>query len=60
VNPNETFDVIGNKDVIVYDPTSVKVLATPGTIIGVTGLVMHVLRPEEKFNLRTRTILIPG
>jgi cyanophycinase len=60
VNPDETFDVVGDKDVIVYDPASAKVSAAPGTIIGVTGLIMHVLRPGAKFNLRTRSVLIPG
>jgi cyanophycinase len=59
MNPDETFDVIGDKDVIVYDPSAARVSAAPGTIIGVTGMIMHVLRPGAKFDLKTRRVLIP-
>ena len=59
MNPDGTFDVIGDKDVIVYDPASARVSAAPGTIIGLTGMIMHVLRPGAKFDLKTRKVLIP-
>ncbi len=58
-NPDETFEVIGDKDVIVYDPGPAKVSATPGRIVGLTGAVMHVLLPGARFDLRTRKVLNP-
>lgn len=59
VHPDETFDVIGDKDVIVYDPAQAKVSVTPGKIIGLAGMVMHVLLPGAKFDLKTRKVLAP-
>jgi cyanophycinase len=54
VNPDETFDVIGDKDVIVYDPAGAKVSRSPSGVLGIVGLTMHVLLPGAKFDLRTR------
>ncbi len=58
-NPDETFEVIGDKDVIVYDPGPATVSAMPGKIVGLTGVVMHVLLPGARFDLRTRKVLHP-
>jgi cyanophycinase len=57
INPDETFDVIGDKDVIVYDPRQASVTVTPGKIIGITGMVMHVLLPGTKYDLKQRKIV---
>jgi len=59
VNPDKTFDVIGDKDVIVYDPSQTKVSVSPGKIIGLTGMIMHVLLPGARFDLKTRKVLTP-
>jgi cyanophycinase len=57
VNPDGTFDVVGEKDVVVYDPTNAKVTFTPARSIGITGMTMHVLLPGAKFDLKTRTVI---
>ncbi len=57
VNPDGTFDVVGEKDVVVYDPTNAKVTITPDKSVGITGMTMHVLLPGAKFDLKTRTVI---
>ena len=59
VNPEGTFDVVGEKDVVVYDPTSAKVTITPTKSIGITGMTMHVLLPGAKFDLKTKMVITP-
>lgn len=54
VNPDGTFDVIGEKDVVVYDPAHAKVQITAAKSIGISNMVMHVLLPGTKFSLKTR------
>ncbi|MDD8019798.1 MAG: cyanophycinase [Acidobacteriota bacterium] len=51
VYPDQTFDVIGNKNVIVYDPSRAQI--TPGRerAIGIRGMIMHILLPGEKFSI---------
>jgi cyanophycinase len=57
VNPEGTFDVIGEKDVVVYDPARAKVQITAAKSIGISNMVMHVLLPGTRFSLKTRKIL---
>jgi len=51
VYPDQSFDVIGNKNVIVYDASKAKITAGPRRSIGIRGLIMHVLLPGEKFSI---------
>jgi cyanophycinase len=57
VEPEETFNVIGEKDVVVYDATRAKVQISAAKSIGLANVVMHVLLPGTKFSLKTRKIL---
>jgi cyanophycinase len=59
VNPEGTFDVVGEKDVLVYDPTSAKVAITPTGSIGITGMTMHVLLPGAKFDMPKKKVVTP-
>lgn len=56
VRPDETFEVVGEKDVIVYDPARAKFEIRPNKAIGVAGMTLHVLLPGTVFDLKTRTI----
>jgi len=57
VNPDETFDVAGDKDVVVYDPAHASITITPAKAIGIAGMTMHVLLPGTRFDLKTRTVI---
>jgi cyanophycinase len=59
VNPDETFHVVGEKDVVVYDPVQAAITITPAKAIGITGMTMHVLLPGAKFDMKTKTVIMP-
>jgi cyanophycinase len=59
VNPDETFDVIGEKDVVIYDASRAKVNIAPSKSIGISNMILHVLLPGTKFNLKKRKIMTP-
>jgi cyanophycinase len=54
VRPDETFEVVGAKQVVVYDPAGAKFRILPNTNIAFTGLVMHALTNGDIFDLKTR------
>lgn len=54
VRPDETFEVVGAKQVVVYDPAGAKFRILPNTNIAFTGLVMHALTDGDTFDLKTR------
>jgi len=56
VRPDETFEVVGEKDVIVYDPGRARFEIKPSKAVGVAGMTLHVLLPGTVFDLKTRTI----
>jgi hypothetical protein len=43
--------------VIVYDPGQARFSIAPDKSAGVVGLTMHVLRPGQAYDLKTRTVL---
>ncbi len=53
VKPDETFEVIGAKQVIVYDPAGAKFSILPNQNIGFTNLVMHALTDGDRFDMKT-------
>ncbi len=59
VRPDETFEVVGEKDVIVYDPGRAKFEIRPNKAVGVAGMTLHVLLPGSVYDLKTRTIKTP-
>jgi cyanophycinase len=56
VKPDETFEVVGAKQVIVYDPAGAKFRILPNQNIGFTNLVMHALTEGDQFDLKTREV----
>jgi cyanophycinase len=57
VNPDETFDVIGEKDVMIFDPSKAKVKITAAKNIGISNMIVHVLLPGTKYDLKRRRIV---
>ncbi len=54
VRPDETFEVVGVKQVVVYDPANARFRILPNANIAFTGLVMHALVAGDTFDLTTR------
>jgi cyanophycinase len=54
VGPDEKFEVVGNRDVVVYDASDASVIIMPTKAIGFRGMVMHVLVAGDRFDLRKR------
>jgi cyanophycinase len=58
VYPNETFEVIGENQVLVYDPTEAKnIREDKNGNLGVTGMKMHLLIKGDKFDLITKQVI---
>ncbi len=57
IHPDATLDVIGLKNVIVFDPAGAVVTATSDKAVGFTGLVVHILLPGSRFDLISRKVL---
>jgi cyanophycinase len=56
VGPDETFEVIGDNNVLVYDPGRAHFEIRPDKAIGVSGMTLHVLLPGAVYDLKTRMI----
>lgn len=57
VNPDETFEVIGNNQVLVYDPTEAKNIRTDKNgNLGITEMKMHLLINGDKFDLKSKKV----
>ena len=54
VRPDEIFEVVGAKQVVIYDPAGAKFRILPNTNIAFTGLLMHALTAGDTFDLKTR------
>ncbi len=54
VRPDGTFEVVGAKQVVIYDPANAKFRILPNSNIAFTGLVMHALTNGDTFDLETR------
>ncbi len=54
VRPDETFEVVGAKQVLVFDPAGAKFRILPNANISFTGLVLHALTDGQTFDLKTR------
>jgi cyanophycinase len=57
VGPDETFEVIGENNVLVYDPGRSHFEIRPDKAVGVSGMTLHVLLPGAVYDLKMRTIL---
>lgn len=54
VKPDETFEVIGEQNVIVYDASKAKISILPSDTISGFHIIMHILKPGDKFDLKTK------
>jgi len=57
VGPDEKFDVLGNRNVVVYDASRGFVTVTASKAIRFRGAVMHVLGNGDRFDLKKRKVL---
>ncbi len=55
VKPDETFEVIGEQNVIVYDASKAKINILPSQIISGFHMIMHILKPGDEFDLKTKS-----
>lgn len=58
VYPDETFEVIGNNQVLVYDPTSGKdIREDRNGNLGITDMRLQVLINGDKFDMKTKEVI---
>jgi len=58
VKPDDTFEVIGRNQVLVYDPTESKNIKTDKSLnLGISNIKMHLLISGDKLNLKTREVI---
>jgi cyanophycinase len=56
VGPDETFEVVGRRSVVVYDGSRADTEVTPSGLIALRGGAMHVLVEGDRFDLRSRKV----
>ncbi len=54
VNPDQTFVVLGEKNVIVYDSSKAQVNIRNDRAISIRGMIMHVLLDGERYDLKKK------
>jgi len=57
VKPDETFEVVGERSIIVYDASQAQIHIQPTQSISGFNLVMHILNAGDRFNLRTKKVI---
>jgi cyanophycinase len=57
VKPDETFEVIGERSVVVYDASRAQIQLSPSQNIGGSNFIMHILNNGDRFNLKTKRII---
>jgi cyanophycinase len=57
VEPSLKFEVIGEQSVIVYDTSQAKIKILPSQSIGFSRMIMHLLLPGDKFDLKKRKVI---
>jgi len=57
VGPDEKFEVVGNRNVVVYDGSHASTVITPEKAISFRGMIMHVLLDGDRFDLKKRKVL---
>lgn len=58
VNPDETFEVLGNNQVLIYDPTESKnIRQDKRGNLGITDMKMHLLICGDKFDLKSKKVI---
>jgi cyanophycinase-like exopeptidase len=62
LRPDETFQVLGESSVVVYDAAATTVTRAPGdgsVLLGARNLRTHVLIPGDVFDVAVRSVLSP-
>lgn len=57
VNPDQTFEVIGEGNVIVLDASRAKVQILPSQSLSGSNIIMHILKAGARFNLKAKRAL---
>lgn len=58
VNPDDTFEVFGNNQVLVYDPTNSKnIREDKKGNLGISDMKLHVLISGDKFDMKTKEVI---
>lgn len=58
VNPDDTFEVFGNNQVLVYDPTNSKnIREDKKGNLGISNMKLHVLISGDKFDMKTKEVI---
>jgi cyanophycinase len=58
VYPDETFRVIGNNQVLIYDPTNgTDIRIDKNGNLGITDMKLHILISGDKFNMKTKQVI---
>lgn len=57
VKPDQTFEVIGERSVIVYDASRARVRIHPSQAISSFDMRMHILNAGDRFNLESKEVL---
>ena len=58
VYPDDTFEVVGSNQVLVYDPTdSSNIREDKNGNTGITGMKLHVLIDGDRFDLKTKRVI---
>ena len=57
VSADETFEVVGEKCVVVYDASRAETAAAPSGSIALRGAAMHVLIAGDRFDLKSRRMV---
>ncbi len=57
VDPDNTFEVVGERNVIVYDASRAKVKVGPSQAISGSNMIMHILQNGDRFDLKSRRVL---
>ncbi|MGD8536844.1 MAG: cyanophycinase [Candidatus Aminicenantes bacterium] len=57
VNPDDTFGVLGERSVVVYDASQARIQFSPSHLIGGSNFIMHILKNGDRFDLKTKRII---
>lgn len=58
VNPDDTFEVFGNNQVLVYDPTNLKnIREDKNGNLGISNMKLHVLISGDKYDMKTKEVI---
>jgi cyanophycinase len=55
--PDQIFTVLGERNIIVYDAADAVVDQGPGLALSGHNLLLHILKPGDRYNLKTRRIV---